>query len=222
MRGRNEILGLLTAIDNRLSHLGQRTTAYMIGGGNMTLRGLKGATKDIDLIIPTKKDREEFLEALSSPPIPKLPIAFRVIEASFGNTPVWVLEFPDGGRLDVFGERIGPLRFSRGMRKRAESLNNITKEKFTALRIKLISIEDLIITKIVTSLERERDEDDIRLLLPFAKSNIVLEEIKWQLKNGWFDQTSVDTIKRKLTRMYLSNPPEIIKNIFRALNESEK
>jgi len=55
MRGRDEILEMLTAIDNRLFYLGGKVTAYMIGGGNMALRGLKGATKDIDLVIPAEK-----------------------------------------------------------------------------------------------------------------------------------------------------------------------
>ena len=219
MRGREEILEMLTAIDNRLFYLGREVAAYMIGGGNMALRGLKGATKDIDLVIPAEKSRSSFLEALSTPPIPGFPIAFKLVETIFGETPVWIVEFPDGGRLDIFGERIGPLKFSKNMAIRAEDLDHLTGEKFRAFEIKLISIEDLIITKLVTSLERERDVDDLRLLLPFANPNTVLEEMKWQLKNGWFDEVSFNTLKRKLTKIGGSAPPEIIKKVLPILDE---
>ena len=51
---------MLTAIDNRLFYLEREVAAYMIGGGNMALRGLKGATKDIDLVIPAEKSRSSF------------------------------------------------------------------------------------------------------------------------------------------------------------------
>lgn len=83
MRGRDEILEILTTIDTRLFYLGCEVTAYMIGGGNMALRGLKGATKDIDLVIPAEKSRNSFLENLSNPPIPGFPIAFKLVETIF-------------------------------------------------------------------------------------------------------------------------------------------
>lgn len=184
MRGRDEILEILDAIDSRLVHLGVKVDAYMIGGGNMALRGLKGTTKDIDLVIPIGKSKHKFLDVLSKPPLPGLLIASRIFTTSFVNTPVWIVEFPDSGRLDIFGEKIGPIRFSKNMATRAEKIEKFTKKTFKAFRVKLISIEDLILTKLITSLERERDEDDIRLLLPFADHNIISEEMRWQLKNA--------------------------------------
>lgn len=105
------------------------------------------------------------------------------------------------------------------MAMRAEDLDHLIGEKFGAFEIKLISIEDLIITKLVTSLERERDVDDLRLLLPFANPNTVLEEIRWQLKNDWFDEVSLNVLKRRLTKIGGSAPPEIIKKVLSILDE---
>ena len=105
---------------------------------------------------------------------------------------------------------------------RAENLENLTRKKFRAFDIKLISIEDLIITKLVTSLERERDVDDLRLLLPFADPSTVLEEMRWQLKNGWFDEVSLNALKKRLTKISGSTLPEIIKKVLLILDELEK
>jgi len=46
---------------------------------------------------------------------------------------------------------------------------------------------------------RERDVDDLRLLLPVANPSTVLEEMRWQLKNSWFDEVSLNALKRRVT-----------------------
>jgi len=41
--------------------------------------------------------------------------------------------------------------------------------------------------------------DDLRFLLPVANPSTVLEEMRWQLKNGWFDEVSFNALKRRVT-----------------------
>ena len=43
--------------------------------------------------------------------------------------------------------------------------------------------------------------DDLRLLLPVANPSTVLEEMRWQLKNSWFDEVSLNALKRKLKKL---------------------
>lgn len=66
---------------------------------------------------------------------------------------------------------------------------------------------------------RERDVDDLRLLLPVANPSTVLEEMRWQLKNSWFDEVSLNALKRRLTKIGESAPPEIIKKVLSVLDE---
>ena len=61
--------------------------------------------------------------------------------------------------------------------------------------------------------------DDLRLLLPFADPSTVLEEMRWQLKNGWFDEVSLKALKRRLTKIGGSAPPEIIKKVLLILDK---
>lgn len=49
----------------RLDHgLDSDMTVYLMGGGAMTFRGLKNATRDIDLLVPTRRDFETLRDCL--------------------------------------------------------------------------------------------------------------------------------------------------------------
>jgi len=55
---------------------------YLIGGGNLALRGLKSATKDIDIII---LDERQFsiMQSLLETPIPKMPVYVRQYQSQW-------------------------------------------------------------------------------------------------------------------------------------------
>ncbi len=147
--------------------LASPVTLYLIGGAAMIRYGLKAATKDIDVLLPTFQETKEMIQALSK-------LRYRVLHidrlapeylAMFTSQ---ILENADGFRWDIFHEAVcRKLRLSTGMIERSAV---IFKSGF--LTVRLISKEDIFLFKTVT----ERDDDETDLLL-LARSKIDWEVV---------------------------------------------
>ena len=169
-----EINNLFIELDKKLSH---HVNLYIIGGAAMLYRGLKPATKDIDVIVSTKTEFDELQNILLSANFIAT-IPGKEYER-FSLNQIFVR---DDFRIDLFQNNVcDKFSLSENMRKRAQT---IIEHKY--LRVHIISNEDLFLFKTIT--EREGDIDDcIQLLQQKLSWDDILEELKHQTKehNVW-------------------------------------
>ena len=147
---------------------------YMIGGGAMALTGIKEATKDVDIIVPGRKDAGRLLSILSDlgyRKVPKPGEEYIKMGASF------ILENDDGFRWDIFVAQVmRKFIFSEGMKRRATPFGN-----YKNLKVGVVSSSDIFLFKSIT--EREGDlEDMLALVRAGIDSEALLQEVETQRK----------------------------------------
>lgn len=164
---------MLLAISKALK---QKVTAYAIGGTAMMFYGLKDATKDIDIVFETEKDKGIFKEA--------------ALKAGFeGMDPVIVYNRkknkPDmvkagEARIDLFLNEVILFSFSESMRLRAKKAYQFGDN----LILKAADLHDIILLKCAT--DREKDTIDAVSIIKNTKINwdIIVKEAEIQMKLG--------------------------------------
>ena len=167
------------------------TRFYLIGGGNLALRGIKPATVDVDVVVESLGVLKH-LEGVLTNPSPELRtskglvIYVKVVEHEYrkklGTYSVYKKLDSELGdfNLDVFVRRVlKGITLTEGIMKRT-----LVPEEFKGLeklKVYLISQEDIFLFKGVTSLGRSKDVDDIlRLLEMGIDFDVVLDEVKVQ------------------------------------------
>ena len=149
---------------------------YMIGGGAMMYLGRKLFTKDMDLVVRTRREYDDVFRALVS-------IGFRSIRPGDGYGRMnlsSILEDDKGRRVDLFESRVcSKLRFSDNMATRSV-------RRFSAGHVNLSTCapEDILIFKTIT--ERPGDAVDCESILKGTRVrwDLVLEEIRDQIDEG--------------------------------------
>ena len=131
-------------------------TVYLIDGGAMSLRDLKGATKDIELVI-TDGDAYGQLWAvlmdLGYLEVQSLGSDYRALGATS------CVENADGCRLDIFNQQVAnKLVMTEGMRKRSEPF--LATDRLTA---RLVSNKDIFLFKLIAG--RDDDIEDMNMLV---------------------------------------------------------
>src|SRR3989344_343177 len=151
--------------------LKKRIECYVIGGSAMMYHGMKPSTKDIDLVFDHEKDREEVEKILKN--IGYKERETRVIYFGKKNTPLLLQR--DEARFDLFLNKIISTVLSEGMKERVELIY-----EYDDLIIKVISPEDIIITKCAT--ERAGDRKDAAEIIKKVtiKWDQVIEESIYQ------------------------------------------
>lgn len=162
-----EIINLLRKIGNRLR---EGVTIFMIGGGGMSLKGIKAITLDIDLIVLTKKEYKNLKKIL-------IGLGYEcheeILSENFYKTPIIVF-LKNDKRIDIFIRNVSnQLELSKEMQKRSQEY-----AKLSNLIIKLVSNEDIFLFKSIT--DREKDVDDCRTLIV---GGLNWEVIKKELHN---------------------------------------
>lgn len=150
--GHDDITATLEEMDTQLH---QDATVYLLGGGAMTLEGLKPATKDIDLLTPTNDDYRRIRATL-------LDLGFEPVEHtepdydSLGATSV--LTYNDG-HIDLFDRQVmSKLSLSEGMKQRSTVIFEGDR-----LLVRRCSWVDIALFKSMTP--REDDRNDVAALL---------------------------------------------------------
>src|SRR3989344_6024205 len=141
--------------------LKNKLECYVIGGSAMMYYGMKGSTKDIDLVFEHEKDRDGIVQVLKN--LGYKDRGFKVVSVVYPkkkNTPI-LLERGDV-RIDLFVNKIISTILSDTMKERIKSVYEY--ENFI---IKVLSPEDLIITKCAT--ERPGDRIDAVEIMKRAK-----------------------------------------------------
>jgi len=165
--GRDYIYKELKRLNESLE---KQVQMYLIGGANMSLLGLKDATRDIDIIV----------DEIELPILKNALLRCEYVEKSL---PIYqkmgsrlVMENTDGFRWDVFVNIVcHALVLSPSMRDRCKKL----RFDFKNLEIFLLSKEDIFLFKGVT--ERERDIEDMHILyLQGLDFEVIKKEINWQ------------------------------------------
>ena len=151
--------------------LKKRIECYVIGGSAMMYHGMKPSTKDIDLVFDHEKDREEVEKILKN--IGYKERETRVIYFGKKNTPLLLQR--DEARFDLFLNKIISTVLSEGMKERVELIY-----EYDDLIVKVISPEDIIITKCAT--ERVGDRKDAAEIIKKVtiKWDQVIEESIYQ------------------------------------------
>jgi hypothetical protein len=131
-------------------------TVYLIGGGAMALRDLKGATKDIDLVVA---DGDAYgrlwavLMDLGYEDVQSLDPDYRKLGATS------CVENGDGCRFDLFNRQVADkLLLTDGMRARSEDFFATDQ-----LTLRLVSNEDIFLFKLIAG--RDDDIDDMNMLV---------------------------------------------------------
>lgn len=170
-----------TELDNWLELIGSKIKEhikiYIIGGGALSFRGLKEATKDVDIIIKNQKEFDLFDETVKN-------AGFKLmtnIENEFYLTALAVY-IKEDSRIDVFLKEVGKmLTLTQSMIERAEHYKDYEK-----LSVYLLSNEDIFLFKLMT--ERAGDIFDCdRLMKEELNYNIIYNEALEQSKGRkWF------------------------------------
>ena len=164
----NELFKLIGEI------LKDKLECYVIGGSAMMYYGMKGNTKDIDLVFEHEKDREKVIQVLKNLGYNERGIkVVSVIYPKKKNTPI-LLE-RDDSRVDLFVNKIINTVLSDSMKDRINSIY-----EYGNFIIKVLAPEDLIITKCAT--ERAGDRLDAVEIMKRAKIDwvVIIKESVFQ------------------------------------------
>jgi len=165
-------------IEHELKKIGkvsQPIDFYMLGGGAMSIKGLKAATKDVDGVL---KNSQEF-RMLKKILIDSGYFQVKARGAYDKMKTRLVLQNDDGFRFDLFLKKIANgLLLSKGMMSRAKSVFSSGN-----LNVHVMSAEDIFILKSITS--RIRDREDMRELYTHGLDfDVIKDEIIWQSDNS--------------------------------------
>jgi DNA-binding HxlR family transcriptional regulator len=136
-------------------HLETPVDVYLLGGGNLILRGLKDSTKDVDLVVA---DGQTFFAIAES--LQDLGYEERSdLEAAYNQLdPSIVLEKEGFPRWDIFVEAVaGQLQLTPAMIERCDQ-----SFEYGNLHVHLLSLTDIFVFKSIT--EREGDLEDAALI----------------------------------------------------------
>jgi len=155
-------------------------TVYLIGGGAMSLRDLKGATKDIDLIVSGGDAYGQLWAVL-------LDLGYAEVQSldddyqALGATSC--VENADGCRLDIFNQQVAnKLILTDGMRERSDPFLDTDR-----LTVRLVSNEDIFLFKAIAG--RDDDIEDMNMLVQTGLDYDVVEaELEAQIDRLGDDQ----------------------------------
>ncbi|WP_121745040.1 DUF6036 family nucleotidyltransferase [Natronorubrum halophilum] len=153
--------------------LSDSVTVFLIGGGAMSLRDLKAATKDIDLVVSDGDASGRLWAALMDlgySEVQPLGPDYRALGATS------CVENDDGCRLDIFNRQVAnKLVLTEGMIDRSE--------RFLAtgpLAVRLVSAEDIFLFKLIAG--RDGDIEDMNTLVQTGLDHdVVSAELEVQI-----------------------------------------
>lgn len=155
-------------------------TVYLIGGGAMSLRDLKGATKNIDLVVADGDAYGQLwavLMDLGYSEVQSLDTDYRALGATS------CVETDDGCRFDIFNQQVAnKLVLTDGMCDRSEPFLGTNR-----LTVRLVSNEDIFLFKMIAG--REDDIEDMNILVQAGLDyGVVRDELEAQISRLGDDQ----------------------------------
>jgi hypothetical protein len=189
LRGHHPEQNLRTGLQRLGETLDTKVDAYLLGGGNLILRGRKDSTKDLDIVVDDNEALRllgEALRELGYEERTNLEAAYEELE------PAVVFEHEGSPRYDIFVTVVaGSLQLTEQMKRRVDRTLD-----YDNLSLHLLSPTDIFLFKSIT--EREGDLEDATLLARQATIDWsqLLEEIKRQdeLTGQYFSFAVLDTL----------------------------
>jgi len=144
---------------------------YTIGGAVLLEQGLKAATKDIDIVVETKK---EFIELQQS--LKKIGFISKIPGKEYLQMNLSQIFQRGDFRIDLFEKEVcGRFSLSKGMISRARKAISLAH-----IEVYLCSNEDIFLFKTMT--DRDGDLTDCESLVGAAVEwNIIIDELKSQI-----------------------------------------
>jgi len=175
-RGQHPEDSLRRGLEELGEHLEEPVDVYLLGGGNLILRGLKDSTKDVDIVVEDSQTLfalTDSLQELGYEERGELDAVYAQLEPSI------VLEREGFPRWDIFVETVaGQLQLTDGMIGRCDR-----SFEYGKLRVHLLSPTDIFLFKSITN--REGDLEDVALIARQTDLDWerLFEEIKTQENN---------------------------------------
>ncbi len=153
--------------------LKERINIWVIGGSAMLYYGFKEVTKDIDIVLDTKKDKEMMEKVLKELGFREKPAGMLYGERE--DLPLLLQRGED--RFDVFYKKIFNVYLSKEMKERVSKAYN-----YGNLMVEVVSSEDIVLLKSVT--ERAGDRLDAAEIIKRVKVNwdVLIKESVNQMK----------------------------------------
>jgi hypothetical protein len=166
-----DLNNIFKAIDSKASN---KINAYLIGGGALMQFGLKGLTKDIDLVVKSKKEYEALYGIVKL-----LGYKETALTEGINRLAISAALQKEDARIDMFLDKIcGKMSFSNAMVSRSKIFFEGKN-----LSVYAASIEDIFVFKTIT--DREGDKADCEAILQQSPNwNTILGEIREQSKKG--------------------------------------
>ncbi len=169
----------LTLVLEEISkHLESEITIYLIGGLAMVLHGFKAITKDVDIIIDTESDLQNFISASEKAGLKgltEMTDEYVDLEAQI------IFESENGIRLDIFYKQVcNGLILSEDMKSRATRVIELSN-----LTVLAMSNEDIFLFKSITL--RDDDLEDMATIagVELDWNTIELEARKQPRSKEW-------------------------------------
>lgn len=156
--------------------LPKKISAFLFGGENMRIRGLKHATKDVDLVIKERSSFNIIKESLRKMGYREL-VKSEVLRSDRMLEPGEIFVKEGYPRVDIFtGVICAKFKLTPSMMERSE------RKVFGRLELGLMSREDLFLLKAITG--READDVDMLTLISGDSFNwkVLLQELYLQEK----------------------------------------
>lgn len=177
-------------VRSELDRIGRRLdaplTVFLIGGGAMTFRDLKDATKDIDLVVTSGADLGQLQATL-------LELDYEIVRAPDDEYEELgaqrILENDDRCRIDLFHRQImDKLVLSEGIRRRSDRHLETGN-----LAVALVSPEDIFLFKAVAG-----RMDDVEDMFALVQTGLDFDVIESELA------TQIDLLERELFVTYVN------------------
>lgn len=188
-RGQHPEDSLQRGFEELGNHLETTADVYLLGGGNLILRGLKDSTKDVDLVVEDGQTFFALAETLQEVGYEErgdLEDAYNQLDPSI------VLEKEGVPRWDIFVETVaGQFQLTDEMIERCNQ--TIT---YGNLRVHQLSLTDIFVFKSIT--DREGDLEDVAVIVRQADLDWdgIFEEIETQedITGQFFSFAVLDTL----------------------------
>lgn len=210
---------LLKVIANNLD---EDVECIAFGGTAMMFYKYKTSTKDIDLVFKIQKDRNIFIRAIEKLGYKEKKSLLNIyIEGKREDLNAPKMYMNQDERFDLFAERIFKTTVTKEIAERAEQLQDFFgKHK---LRLRILSPEDIVLLKSVTS--RERDFDDIQTILSQRKQfnwDAIIDEAKAQAKkgDGWILLDLEETMQKLKDKFFI--PEKYFKKLYQSENLTQQ
>ncbi len=167
----DQIIDIFRELDKVMN---KKIEVYIIGGAVLLERGLKTATKDIDIVVDIKEEFSELKRALQM-----IGFAAKITGKEYIHMNLSQIYQRREFRIDIFEREVcGKFLLTKSMKSRAQKTIELNH-----LSVFFCSNEDIFLFKTMT--EREGDLADCESIsIAGVNWNIILQEIETQIKQS--------------------------------------